>query len=160
MAEIAHAFQHDRAVERLTGLLQVQREGSTTQQALFFETKSGKPYGTRDDGVSELIGYLEQDGQSTGIIIGARRGHDCIVMCADEQRSLALLGRPSIRSFDGENIDVRFSQSPKRLPGCRPLKSGKLCRQICCGTGQRFRSTVRMAFSDQRFQVAEDTGLS
>src|SRR5918995_6405095 len=117
MTDIAHAFQHDCAVKWLPGLLQVQREGSATQQPLFLETKSGKPHGTRDDRVSQLIGHLEEDGQRTGIVIGARRRHDRIVMRTYEQRSLSLLRRSSSRSFDRENIVVRLPQRAKGLPG-------------------------------------------
>jgi len=79
-------------------------------------------------------------------------------MCADQQRRLRVLGRPSRRRFDADNIEVGLTQGSKRLPARRPSVFGKPCPQVLCSLVECVGSGLRVAFSDQGPEMAENAG--
>src|SRR6476659_10913525 len=79
-------------------------------------------------------------------------------MCADQQRGLRVFGRPSRRRFDAENIGVGLTQGSKRLAARRPSVFGKPCRQILGSLIECVGSGLRVAFSDQGPEMAENAG--
>ena len=79
-------------------------------------------------------------------------------MCADQQRGLRVLGRPSRRRFGAENIEIGLTQGSKRLPVRRPSVFGKPCCQILGSLTECVGSGLRVAFSDQGPEMAENAG--
>ena len=79
-------------------------------------------------------------------------------MCADQQRGLRVLGRPSRRRFDAENIEVGLTQGSKWLPARRPSVFGKASRQVLCSLIECVGSGLRMALSHQGPEMAENAG--
>jgi len=75
-----------------------------------------------------------------------------------EQRRLRVLGRPSRRRFDAENVEVGLPQGSKRLPARRPSVFGKPSCQILCSLIECVGSGLRVALSHQGPEMAENAG--
>jgi hypothetical protein len=101
--------------------------------------------------------HFEEDHEPTGVIIGARRPGDCVVVGSDQKCGQFLSLSGPARILDRHHIVIGLAPGTHALAAGGPPGLGKLRCEIVRRLSKRTRTRLRMTLTDEGLKMAIDS---